>query len=148
MMEVPPEANAIENSVFAGVIHEDLVPFRDEDRPRENIYLDFSGLLNPPLQLKQDLKEGCGGKTWPAGMALADYLMRCRINQVKGKTMLVRSKLRWNTPVNPCSSNLVADDHIAADLNSAPVADSLGISSSHTAISLQADRINSASPSP
>ena len=71
-------------------ITEDLVPSRSEQLDR-NISLDFSGLLNPPLTLKQDLTEGCGGKTWPAGMVLSRYLLRCKLEQLKAKTMFVRS---------------------------------------------------------
>ena len=69
-------------------VAEDLVPSRN-DEPQPTISLDFDGLLNPPLLLKQDLKEGCGGKTWPAGMVLAEYLLRCRLDSLKNKTMLV-----------------------------------------------------------
>lgn len=71
-------------------ITEDLVPSRSEQLA-ENISIDFSGLLTPPLTLKQDLKEGCGGKTWPAGMVLSEYLLRCKLEQLRGKTMFVRS---------------------------------------------------------
>lgn len=73
-------------------ITEDLVPSRSEQLA-ENISIDFSGLLNPPLTLKQDLKEGCGGKTWPAGMVLSNYLLRCKLEQLRAKTMFVRSGL-------------------------------------------------------
>lgn len=77
---------------FAGGINEDLVPSRS-DQPDETISLDFSGLLNPPLSLKQDLTDGCGGKTWPAGMALSEYLLRCKMAEMKDKTMFVRSEI-------------------------------------------------------
>ncbi|KAE9377974.1 hypothetical protein N431DRAFT_500704 [Stipitochalara longipes BDJ] len=38
--------------------------------------IDFSGLLQPPLQLREDLKTGCGGQLWPAGMVLAQQMLR------------------------------------------------------------------------
>ncbi|KAI9892272.1 MAG: hypothetical protein M1814_001731 [Vezdaea aestivalis] len=38
----------------------------------------FDGLLQPPLLLHEDLKGGCGGQSWPAGMVLAKYLLRRR----------------------------------------------------------------------
>ena len=72
-------------------IAEDLVPSRT-DCPEPTLSLDFSGLLNPPLILKQDLTEGCGGKTWPAGLVLAKYLLRCKTDELKDKTMFVRSE--------------------------------------------------------
>lgn len=82
--------NEPRNTDFAGQITEALVPSRSEQLP-ENISLDFSGLLKSSLTLKQDLTEGCGGKTWPAGMVLSKYLLRCRLEQLKAKTMFVRS---------------------------------------------------------
>ena len=88
-----------EDAVFAGEITEDLVPSRSE-RLDDTISLDFAGMLNPALTLKQDLTEGCGGKTWPAGMLLSGYLLRYKIEQLKGKTMFVRSKLPSNVSLN------------------------------------------------
>ncbi|KAI9048516.1 hypothetical protein LZ554_007349 [Drepanopeziza brunnea f. sp. 'monogermtubi'] len=38
--------------------------------------VDFSGLLESPLQLHEDLKSGCGGQLWPAGMVLAQQMLR------------------------------------------------------------------------
>ena len=35
----------------------------------------FGGLLDPALLLHEDLKEGCGGQLWPAGMVLAKYML-------------------------------------------------------------------------
>ncbi|MCJ1299273.1 hypothetical protein MMC08_002065 [Hypocenomyce scalaris] len=50
--------------------------------------IDFGELLDPPLQLQQDLKEGCGGQLWPAGMVLAKYLLRLKRDELKDKTIL------------------------------------------------------------
>lgn len=40
----------------------------------------FDGLLRPAadLRLREDLSEGCGGQTWPAGMVLAKHMLRYR----------------------------------------------------------------------
>ncbi|KAK0741187.1 putative methyltransferase-domain-containing protein [Schizothecium vesticola] len=38
--------------------------------------LDFSGLLDEPVRLHEDLKTGCGGQLWPAGMVLAKHMLR------------------------------------------------------------------------
>ena len=75
-------------------VAEDLVPSRLE-KPETTISLDFSGLLYPPLTLRQDLTEGCGGKTWPAGMVLAKYLLRYKLDEMRGKNMFVRSSILW-----------------------------------------------------
>ena len=73
-------------------VAEDLVPSRS-DELQPTISLDFKGLLDPPLLLKQDVKEGCGGKTWPAGVVLAEYLLRCKLHTLRDKTMFVSSKI-------------------------------------------------------
>ncbi|MCJ1308330.1 E2 SUMO-conjugating protein ubc9 [Agyrium rufum] len=49
--------------------------------------LSFSGRLDPPLQLHEDLKEGCGGQLWPAGMHLAAYFLD-RKDMLRGKTIV------------------------------------------------------------
>lgn len=49
--------------------------------------LDFDGLLTPPLRLQEDLKNGCGGQLWPAGMVLAKYMLRKHAENLMGKTM-------------------------------------------------------------
>jgi hypothetical protein len=38
--------------------------------------VDFAGLLGEPLKLHEDLKTGCGGQLWPAGMVLAKHMLR------------------------------------------------------------------------
>ena len=55
--------------------------------------LDFQGLLALPLKLHEDLKNGCGGQLWPAGMVLANYMLRRQKNSMQGKTMYVQSSL-------------------------------------------------------
>jgi len=47
----------------------------------------FDGLLHCPLKLHQDLKNGCGGQVWDAGMVLAKYMLRKHGETVKGKSM-------------------------------------------------------------
>lgn len=36
----------------------------------------FDSLLGDPLLLHEDLKDGCGGQLWPAGMTLARYMLK------------------------------------------------------------------------
>ncbi|EPE09865.1 nicotinamide n-methyltransferase [Ophiostoma piceae UAMH 11346] len=42
--------------------------------------VDFDGLLKPApdLRLREDLSEGCGGQTWPAGLVLGKHMLRYR----------------------------------------------------------------------
>lgn len=51
--------------------------------------VDFDGLLAKPLKLHEDLKEGCGGQLWPAGMVLAKYVLRRHKESLEGRTMSV-----------------------------------------------------------
>ena len=68
-------------------IGEDLVPMR-LPKAAGQTSLNFSGLLHPPLLLHEDLKEGCGGQLWPAGMVLAKYILK-NLDLVRGKVVYV-----------------------------------------------------------
>ncbi|KAL8659435.1 MAG: hypothetical protein Q9202_007115, partial [Teloschistes flavicans] len=70
-------------------VSEDLVP-STIPISRNAISIDFDGLLNPPLLLQVDPTE-CGGQLWPAGMVLAKYLLRCKMDELREKTMLALS---------------------------------------------------------
>lgn len=70
-------------------ISEDLVPSIPHEQSTI-VSIDFDGLLTPPLLLQTNEAE-CGGKLWPAGMVLADYLLRNKIEDFQGKSMFVRS---------------------------------------------------------
>ncbi|KAJ5149326.1 hypothetical protein N7448_000904 [Penicillium atrosanguineum] len=50
--------------------------------------LTFDGLLKDPLRLKEDLKDGCGGQLWPAGIFLARYLLSQHSSDLSGKTIV------------------------------------------------------------
>ncbi|OBT61419.1 hypothetical protein VE03_09496 [Pseudogymnoascus sp. 23342-1-I1] len=50
--------------------------------------IDFDGLLTAPLQLHEDLKGGCGGQLWPAGMVLSKYMLREHKDDLKDATIL------------------------------------------------------------
>lgn len=75
-----------ENAVLA--LDESLVPVRERKLPGITS-LTFDGLLDEPLLLKEDLKSGCGGQLWPAGMLLTEYLLREQSEFLRGKTMSV-----------------------------------------------------------
>jgi hypothetical protein len=49
--------------------------------------VDFDGLLPEPLKLHEDLKNGCGGQLWPAGMVLSKYMLRQHKNDLVDKEM-------------------------------------------------------------
>lgn len=82
-MESPDEDTA--HSDLSLSFSEDLVPLRPP-KPAGQTFISFSGLLDPPLLLHEDLKEGCGGQLWPAGMVLAEHLLR-DLDGLRGKVM-------------------------------------------------------------
>jgi hypothetical protein len=73
-----------DNSVFG--VSEDLVPNALKQSAGVS-QVDFDGLLSPPLNLQVDLKDGCGGQLWPAGMVLSKYMLRKHRSDLIGKEM-------------------------------------------------------------
>lgn len=69
-------------------ISESLAPWRD-NRAAVTTRVSLDGLLPEPLLLKEDLKEGCGGQLWPAGMVLAKYIINRHSSDLGDKTMSV-----------------------------------------------------------
>jgi len=53
--------------------------------------IDFSGLLDPPLRLHEDLSKGCGGQLWPAGMVLGKHVLRYQEDSLRDARMLAFS---------------------------------------------------------
>jgi hypothetical protein len=68
-------------------IPEDFIASKPHVAPHI-VSLSFSGLLNPPLRLLEDRTE-VGSQLWPAGKALAEYLLRYKMDELQGKTMYV-----------------------------------------------------------
>ncbi|RDW59396.1 Protein-lysine N-methyltransferase EFM6 [Aspergillus mulundensis] len=75
------------NSNDAFDISESLVPAREIKQAGQS-HVSFDGLLQQPLLLKEDLKEGCGGQLWPAGMVLSKYMLRQHRSDLVDKTIL------------------------------------------------------------
>ncbi|KAF2742477.1 hypothetical protein M011DRAFT_490558 [Sporormia fimetaria CBS 119925] len=50
--------------------------------------VDFDGLLSEPLKLQEDLKNGCGGQLWPAGMVLSKYMLRKHREDMADKSIV------------------------------------------------------------
>ncbi|KAI8934468.1 hypothetical protein NX059_009196 [Plenodomus lindquistii] len=74
-----------ENDVFG--VSQDLVP----PAPIKSAgvsEIDFDGLLSPPLKLHEDLRNGCGGMLWPAGMVLGKYMLRKHQSDLADKVIL------------------------------------------------------------
>lgn len=83
-----PDPSEEDETAFG--ISEDLVQ-SPTHKASSTAAVDFDGLLQPALQLKQDLSEGCGGQLWPAGMVLAKYLLRTKRDELSScESMFVR----------------------------------------------------------
>ncbi|KAK2760979.1 hypothetical protein FQN54_002221 [Arachnomyces sp. PD_36] len=68
-------------------ISESLVPAR-EIKAQGITRVGLDGILKDQLRLKEDLKKGCGGQLWPAGIALAKYMLRNHASDLHGKTIV------------------------------------------------------------
>ncbi|KAL2143721.1 hypothetical protein VTI28DRAFT_10085 [Corynascus sepedonium] len=66
---------------------EDLAPL-PEYKAAGTTQVDFSGLLGEPLKLHEDLKSGCGGQLWPAGMVLAKHMLRYHRDRLQSARIL------------------------------------------------------------
>ena len=53
----------------------DLTPL-PELKTAGNANIDFDGYLTKPLKYHEDVRNGCGGQTWPAGMVLGKQMLR------------------------------------------------------------------------
>ena len=73
-----------QNDVFA--IDDTFVPPQAHKLPGITA-ISFDGLLAPPLLLHEDLKEGCGGQLWPAGVVLSRYMLTHHKTDLAGKAM-------------------------------------------------------------
>ena len=74
-----------ENDVFG--VSQDLVPSALIKSAGVS-EVDFDGLLTPALKLEEDLKNGCGGQLWPAGMVLSKYMLRKHRDDIAGKEIV------------------------------------------------------------
>ncbi|KAK3328512.1 putative methyltransferase-domain-containing protein [Cercophora scortea] len=67
--------------------NEELAPL-PEYKVAKTSSIDFAGLLTTPLKLHEDLKSGCGGQLWPAGMVLAKHMLRCHRERMQQSRIL------------------------------------------------------------
>lgn len=47
----------------------------------------FEGQLSRSLRLHEDVRTGCGGQTWPAGMLMGKHLLRYQLDTLKDARM-------------------------------------------------------------
>ncbi|RMZ78704.1 hypothetical protein DV737_g3735, partial [Chaetothyriales sp. CBS 132003] len=81
----PSRSPSPENDVFG--ISSMVIPEREAKRAQTSMF-DLDGLLTTPLILHEDVKEGCGGQLWPAGVVLSRYLLSCHRSGLRDKSIL------------------------------------------------------------
>jgi protein N-lysine methyltransferase METTL21A len=64
-------------------VSEDLAPLAAA-KSKGDTDITFDGQLSAPLKLHEDVRTGCGGQTWPAGMVLGKHLLRYQRNDLEG----------------------------------------------------------------
>ncbi|KAH7266219.1 putative methyltransferase-domain-containing protein [Fusarium solani] len=50
--------------------------------------VDFDGVLSQSLKLREDVRSGCGGQTWPAGMLLGKHMLRYHRDRLNNARIL------------------------------------------------------------
>ncbi|KAJ2902090.1 uncharacterized protein MKZ38_001063 [Zalerion maritima] len=83
--KVPSPSPSPEFSPLA--ISEQLTPLPRYQAARTT-NVDFDGLLPAPIKLHEDLKSGCGGQIWQAGMVLAKHMLRYEMESLRGARIL------------------------------------------------------------
>lgn len=88
MTETDSKSDSSSTKSFTNVISfgESLVS-TPEIKQSSIVETTLDGLLETPLKFKEDLKEGCGGQLWPAGMVLARYMLTYHRDTLVHRTM-------------------------------------------------------------
>ncbi|KAK0387398.1 hypothetical protein NLU13_5710 [Sarocladium strictum] len=68
-------------------ITEELTPL-PQLKSAGDTQVQFEGQLSRPLRLHEDVRTGCGGQTWPAGMLMGKHLLRYQIDTLRDARIL------------------------------------------------------------
>lgn len=94
---------------------QDLAPL-PEYRAASTSSVDLGGLLPTPITLHEDLKTGCGGMIWDAGVVLAKHMVRYQLDALRDARMLVCSLLFWKRRSKYCTAD-AAGSTSASDIS-------------------------------
>ena len=83
-MASPPSSPELDPTA----ISEDFAPLPTL-KEKGNAQLDFDGLLPAPIKVHEDVRTGCGGQTWPAGLLLGKHLLRYHRDKLRDARMFV-----------------------------------------------------------
>lgn len=68
------------------LISEDLTPLPSL-KAAGDARIDFDGQLSEPLRYHEDVRTGCGGQTWPAGLVLGKHMLRYHRSEMRDARM-------------------------------------------------------------
>ncbi|KAJ6440297.1 Nicotinamide N-methyltransferase [Purpureocillium lavendulum] len=68
-------------------VSEDLTPLPSL-KQAGNSAIDFDGQLDAPLKVREDVRSGCGGQTWPAGLVLGKHMLRYHREELRDARIL------------------------------------------------------------
>ncbi|QUC23209.1 uncharacterized protein UV8b_07450 [Ustilaginoidea virens] len=68
-------------------VSEDLTPLPSL-KQAGNTRIDFDGQLAEPLEYHEDVRTGCGGQTWPAGLVLGKHMLRYHKDEMRNARIL------------------------------------------------------------
>ncbi|UNI20823.1 Protein-lysine N-methyltransferase efm6 [Purpureocillium takamizusanense] len=68
-------------------VSEDLTPLPSL-KLAGNSDIDFDGQLERPLRVREDVRSGCGGQTWPAGLVLGKHMLRYHRGELEDARIL------------------------------------------------------------
>ncbi|KAI9900775.1 hypothetical protein N3K66_005037 [Trichothecium roseum] len=71
----PPTSRSSSPDLIPTEVSTDLTPL-PELKSAGNSNITFDGYLTKPLKYHEDVRNGCGGQTWPAGMVLGKQMLR------------------------------------------------------------------------
>lgn len=81
-MDSPPLSPDFNPLTFS----EELTPLPELKEAGDTV-IDFDGQLPRSLDLREDVRTGCGGQTWPAGMVLGKHLLRYHRKEMESARM-------------------------------------------------------------
>lgn len=67
-------------------VSEDLAPL-PQLKAKGDQEITFDGQLTRPLLYHEDVRTGCGGQTWPAGMVLGKHMLRHHREEMENARM-------------------------------------------------------------
>lgn len=91
LLRLPIEASPL-SPLDPMAVSEDMAPLPTLKKAGDTP-ITFDGQLAQPLKYHEDVRSGCGGQTWPAGMVLGKHVLRYHREQLNDARMCVKLPL-------------------------------------------------------